>query len=493
MINWQARSSKTHGHGNLVGYERYALRITRPGCEFEGNIDENIVKKLPTWYNHAAISGFGNVKEQTTEVNADVRNAREIPATEFKVEDKLLRHVEKFWAQNFTPKVVHAKPYKIHMYGPGGQFRPHLDTPEKDLVGTFLVGLGDSTKPSKPARFRIGENTYSATAKNWVAFYPDVPHEVQTITSGYRAVIAFKLFCSSEDANSGNRTVSTGKRSAGGLESVEEILRDMPLPVGLHLTHKYPKGIKQLSGFDAILFKAANDIPNAQARYLPVMLDVEVRNRWLDENGDDDGDSSSVRADVYPLTEAHLDYLLGDKSAIRRDEDIRWLDGLSNIPFFSTDGRPGTTWSKKKQDVDYTGNDCRGSDEYSIYLSYALIILPGSNKGKRKAPVGEKAVVKKAAVRTNRADSEDDETDLESEDDIADVPPVTKRKGKSGEGKVRAVKKTVAATTRKVAAKKGEQMAPAPEVTAAGAPLRRSTRKRKATKVAESSGESEQE
>ncbi|KDQ55549.1 hypothetical protein JAAARDRAFT_195404 [Jaapia argillacea MUCL 33604] len=42
-------------------------------------------------------------------------------------------------------EVHRVEPYKIHLYAPGGHFRPHRDTPSTNLVGTFLLGLGDST------------------------------------------------------------------------------------------------------------------------------------------------------------------------------------------------------------------------------------------------------------------------------------------------------------------------------------------------------------
>jgi len=84
-------------------------------------------------------------------------------------------------------------PYKIHLYGPGGHFKSHRDTPETGLVGTFLVGLGD-TSSTYAGHFRIGDKTLRADPCSWVAFHPDIPHEVTKLEDGYRAVIAFKMF-----------------------------------------------------------------------------------------------------------------------------------------------------------------------------------------------------------------------------------------------------------------------------------------------------------
>ena len=106
---------------------------------------------------------------------------------------ELIKRVERLWSKCFLPKAVRATPHKIHIYGPGGQFKPHMDTPEQNLVGTFLVGLGDTTEPGKHLVLG-GSAHYGSPACRWVAFYPDIPHEVTPIKSGYRAVIAFKIF-----------------------------------------------------------------------------------------------------------------------------------------------------------------------------------------------------------------------------------------------------------------------------------------------------------
>ena len=75
--------------------------------------------------------------------------------------------------------------YKIHLYGPGGHFKSHRDLPETGLVGTFLVGLGDTSSAST-GHFRIGNKMLKSYSGNWVAFHPDVPHEITKPEDGYR-------------------------------------------------------------------------------------------------------------------------------------------------------------------------------------------------------------------------------------------------------------------------------------------------------------------
>ena len=96
-----------------------------------------------------------------TKVDHEVRNAREISASEFQVKPKFLRQIQKLWKEHFLPLNVRAEPYKIHLYGPGGHFKSHRDTPETGLVGTFLVCLGDTSSASA-GHFRIGDKTLRA-------------------------------------------------------------------------------------------------------------------------------------------------------------------------------------------------------------------------------------------------------------------------------------------------------------------------------------------
>ncbi|GBE84148.1 hypothetical protein SCP_0601260 [Sparassis crispa] len=104
----------------------FKLTVTRPGCEFSGELvpkseeedKEAIADRLKKWYEHGE----------------NVRDAREILASEFTVSDGLVEEIKKHWGEHFIPSAVRVEPYKIHIYGPGGMFQFHRDTPERDLV-----------------------------------------------------------------------------------------------------------------------------------------------------------------------------------------------------------------------------------------------------------------------------------------------------------------------------------------------------------------------
>jgi len=343
--------------------ESYKLRITRPGCEFDG-IMGGFNSLLPEWFKHADISGYGNVQTQETAVDETVRSAREIPATEFSVGRKMLREIEDIWSRFFIPPKVRAEPYKIHLYGPGGHFRSHLDTPEKGLVGTFLIGLADTTTPRN--RFKIGTDTYSAGLHKYVAFYPDVAHEVLKIDDGYRGVIAFKLFRA--DSSQLDDSVDRYSETVAHLDVV---LKKLKPPFGIHLSHQYEKSMTDPSGFDKILVEAARRLPGTVVRIIPVL-----RSQGADVN-EEEYEYNEAYANVYPLTDAHLDFLLGDKEALNRDLTSAWMNEFTAIPFIEPLHTSSTQWSTTyNEGPGYTGNESRAHDEHAVYMSYAVVVLP---------------------------------------------------------------------------------------------------------------------
>ena len=325
-------------------------------------MQESDVKR---WIEHGQVSGFGNVATLQTEYDPAVRQAVEIPNTEFTVEDSLLSAIEEKWSESFTPTSVRVEPYKIHLYGPGGHFRPHLDTPEHGLVGTFLLGLWDRTNPSQ--RFHIQGESKSCGEREWIAFYPDVPHSVEKFKEGYRAVIAFKIFMKD------STTVAPDRYKEATALVQSELSHFIP-PFGIYLSHLYHKNASGTRGFDDVLVNAVKGLPNLAIHIIPV-----VTNESLHIVSDPDyAENAYASTEVYPLTDAHLDFLLGDKEALQRDE-VKWLEEIKDkIPFFRIKYiAKDDLWSQDEHEgPGYTGNESRERDEYSVWLTYAIVVLP---------------------------------------------------------------------------------------------------------------------
>ncbi|KAJ6597276.1 hypothetical protein DFH09DRAFT_1134129 [Mycena vulgaris] len=389
----------------------FNLKISRTGCEYNGDISAlagsaaDVGERLRQWYESGAVSGYGDVKAQETKVDPAVRDAREIPASEFSVAPELINRVQEIWGEaSFFPTHVRAEPYKIHLYGPGGKFKAHRDTPETDLVGTFLLGLGDTSKTVEDAwygAFEIKSNgtrwaRHTAHLGSWVAFYPDVDHAVREIKTGHRAVIAFKIFRQHLET----AEVPADEKLRG---EIKDVLMQLQNPYGILLQHHYSAGTAELNGFDAALHAAADE--TGDVKLLPVLI------RWTASLYEDYGyggvgSKAKCNADVFPMTETHVDAVLthiragGDepsgssKSKLFVDlkgTNAEWISSHSteSIPFYSP-GFSGTSiaWREDIQDaIEHTGNESRPHEEDSIYLSYAVVVLP--KRGTKRAAAEE--------------------------------------------------------------------------------------------------------
>ncbi|CAL1713831.1 unnamed protein product [Somion occarium] len=409
----------------------FKLTITHPGIKFSADIepfgkpkdkidnpahdvpksrtkDELVAmrqeseKRLKAWFKKADVSGYGDVRSQSTKVDAKVRNAREIPASHFTVSDNLCDDIERIWNEHFLPSSVRVEPYKIHLYGPGGKFKSHKDTPEKDLVGTFLVGLGDSTSDDLLGNLFVGHEIYGSRAYpgSYVAFYPDVPHKVTEIKEGYRAVIAFKLFRKDPTQNSTSTGALQPKTTfeQSLFNKTKSTLRKLPAPYGILLTHDYCLQTAELSGLDNVLHAAAvsvasegeSESTSQEVHFLPVLVHLDAEADWLDE---EQREIDHATAWVYPLTEVHVDALLASSESDEdedEDEDASevnlsktpysWLRLCKNVPFY---GIPevGYCWSEEHQEgAEFTGNESRPDSEDSIYLSYAMVVVSSKKR-----------------------------------------------------------------------------------------------------------------
>ncbi|KAJ8490231.1 hypothetical protein ONZ51_g2453 [Trametes cubensis] len=366
----------------------FHLRITRPGCEFDDSIapfppelrlssrcNETLQALLKKWFEGAAVSGYGDVQEQVTKVDEEVRAAREIPSSEFEVEPELLRRIEQIWCEHFVPgSDVRAEPYKIHLYGPGGHFQSHRDTPQRGLVGTFLLGLGD---PSWGGGFVIDGQSMGAGPGEWCAFYPDVPHEVHRLYNGYRASIAFKIF---------RKPSATGEaaKTREVRAQVLEIVKKLEAPYAILLEHKYGLSTQQFSGFDAIMTECARSVPSVRTYHIPVVVTSYASWGSHHPNNSSKDWHMGCSTNVFPFARGYIDYLTGHR--VPSDPYLRrfhtfcgcpWLEGVRDLPFFSLDLSLSTLpiRENERETCNLLGNEAQEWEEDSVYLSFALIVL----------------------------------------------------------------------------------------------------------------------
>lgn len=221
------------------------VHIAGPLSTFQ---DDDVCRSL--WAS-AQPSSFGNAVLQTTDYDEKVRLAREVPRSAFALSLDCMRTIEEDWCLAFghdglaVPVVAVA--HKLNVYGPGGHFSLHRDTPRRNLLSTVIVNVtqaaaggrlmlavqeprsntqsGPSDPPSSPSssfapvippasssssssppgpagvgavrlvpplepRWKIDYGK----AGHWCAFHPETLHRVETVEAGHRITVAIELF-----------------------------------------------------------------------------------------------------------------------------------------------------------------------------------------------------------------------------------------------------------------------------------------------------------
>jgi len=235
-------------------------------------------------------------------------------------------------------------------------------------VGTFLVGIHDG---DGSGFFCIGKERVKTRACDWVAFHPDVPHSVSMLSQNqYRAVIAFKIFRDNDGDSDTDGDI-------GGMSSLQDrcktVVEKIQPPYGILMDRQYCMGTSNLNGFDLMLLAVAQSCPDTCVYTLPVVT------TFHSESSDQDGysDINGFSTSVYPFTEEHVNRLLG-RDVEKAGDSNKWLDGVAGMPFYSVALKStAVTWQKDcDAGAEYTGNDSRPATEDSIYLSYAMLVLP---------------------------------------------------------------------------------------------------------------------
>lgn len=171
----------------------------------------NVDKKLRAW---CAPASFGEGTETRTDVR--VRDGRQLYARDgaLAVEgfDDALREVLSQVRASLCPHEAAppiAELHSLNVYGRGGHFVAHKDTPrEPSVFGTLVVCLplafsGGRLVVEQQARatFDWETRSYSSASSpekkarriRWAAFFGDVDHRIETVTSGCRATLTYEL------------------------------------------------------------------------------------------------------------------------------------------------------------------------------------------------------------------------------------------------------------------------------------------------------------
>jgi hypothetical protein len=320
------------------------------------NLSSITTAHLNEMYEFASDASYGNLANMTTDIDHNVRMARDISADHFEISQEFCEELAKIWKKDFewNGQII-VRPYKINIYTSGGLFKEHKDTPSKNLIGTFLVGLGDTSNPGRLAFPDIHRSWDSAKLGNYCAFYTDVSHQVKKLDIGIRANLSFKVYASeSIDMNGSSYLlphllpfIDIWKNSS---------LNKYDKPFGILLTHDYSLTADHFKGNDRAYYDFFNSL-GKQIDVLPVIIRID---------GNWDEDDGSCKTGVYPLLESSIDYLIGKT-------DIQPIHPYTDLKFY---GAPsGYQWKENYTPYcEYTGNECQPAEIDSLYLHRALII-----------------------------------------------------------------------------------------------------------------------
>jgi len=352
------------------------ITIDFNGISYSGNLKDITQEKLKELFDAAPQAPFGDQKNLKTVVNTEVRNAKDITSEYFKVSQTVIDQITNSWSRGgMYPSSVIVEPYKINLYGQGGHFELHQDTPSKDMVGTALIALSNGYGGYlELIKDENHTNTWYQCPGDCISFFTDVPHRATEVyQNGIRATIAFKIYY--KDNYSG---ITKFDSRFDGLTDVEKIKHlEIELGLGKNLAekiiefkkvagdqkfgflfgHSYSVHASSLKGSDAALVGVLTML-GYKFTILPVIHKVYIHSFH-------DGQDDILESNVYPLTDAHIDYILN--RGTKPNEDF------SDINFYSVKWTD-YAWKNEHQDfVEFCGNESRPEEENSIYLSRAII------------------------------------------------------------------------------------------------------------------------
>lgn len=369
-----------------------------------------IREEISTLYETKAVpSGFGNVKEQETQHNPDVRSSKELGAPDITVHDKMLRRIEWIWGLTFEPFDVRAEFYKMNLYKKGDHFNSHLDTPEKNLLGTFVLSVAsfkdkarefptDETKQTKEEKekdreehvdqpededetypgIRVGTTNVPLHRGSWVMFFTDTPHEVPVVQEEYRVTLTFKIFA---------RETSVISTPGVGTAVIQACIDQMPRNFGYLFKHKYSSGHTLFKGTDALLFQQLNQLALAHPDKYEVTTCPVTTHFHANEPSENDDVAEDPTSLVYSLSTPSIQDALKPRQLKKKKEKTKKKklkvsssesDDESKDKctiFISLDDTPDRKayYHHHEPSCEYTGNESRSGDINSIYVRQALI------------------------------------------------------------------------------------------------------------------------
>lgn len=384
----------------------------------------NVDKKLRAW---CAPASFGDGME--TRMDARVRDGRQLYSRDgaFAVEgfdDALCEVLSKIRASLCPHEVTSptAKLHSLNVYGRGGHFIAHKDTPgEPSVFGTLVVCLplafsGGRLVVERQARATFDWETraysfasspeHEARRIRWAAFFGDVDHRIEAVTSGCRATLTYELRrATGVGAPETARPSQPSEAEAAFAAALVEALADPKFAsnggrFGMPCLHLYsvPTPERSLAGIESLrdglkgrdrLVAAALERAGIEPRVAPYVFETCAGDSWRLHRDVSAGEKQmfaqrrlkgSILERRLPV-EFHADW--------NHSDDVTWL---VRPPWVSTyrepaDGRPEPAVELLGQ-TEYSATDYFGNEasDVSFYAAAAILFdVPPTSARKRAA------------------------------------------------------------------------------------------------------------
>ena len=334
---------------------------------------------------------FGDLRDLSTRVDIEVRNARDLTADQFTVSKDFIREIGEEWAKSgLFPADVDIVPYKVNLYAQGGKFRKHVDTPSLSFAGT--------TEDDQTYVY----HHHDTKMLSGVGFYGDQFHTLTPIeNNGFRATVTFQVFHRQE-------VVSSSSLQKLKFQAIKDTMRpilEQFSGIGFLTDSQYSFEEDKLKGVDAYIHCA---IAELQGELGPGSFHL-TQECVVDKSYvfDDSYDDPSMESKVYRLRDADMQsYLTEQKpapadpvhaaiipvpynptdqkdrqpaSALKpdsppNDKDSQPTPPTGSIRFFSLSG--GLEWKLKLQlSAERSGNEGRPYELNSLYIHQAFIVV----------------------------------------------------------------------------------------------------------------------
>ncbi|KAH7117235.1 hypothetical protein B0J13DRAFT_203422 [Dactylonectria estremocensis] len=357
--------------GKIAAFNHYPA-FTNPGL----TIEEDRLIPLPLCENDAqAIKSvcrqapFGRGDE--TLVDTTVRNTWELDPSQFRLANpqwaSFLESILKDTAKGLGLTQITAKPHKLLLYEQGSFFKRHKDSEkERGMIGTLVVCLPSQHEGADVDLSFGSQHSAFATAPtskfdlSSMAWFSDVTHEVKELRSGYRLVLTYKIFGSSQTNLSASSILSQTENLKAMLvnwRAKYPQAENLMYP----LDHQYTKSslsLDNMKGRDRAVCSSLQNICSAAGFYL---MFAHMTHEETEEGAgsygysDDDEEGSTTLDTVYAP----------DGSDVASGVSVE----LANILGYSIKDKDPDS----EEEGDFTGNESAPS-KFRYHKTVALVL-----------------------------------------------------------------------------------------------------------------------